>query len=579
MVPSSAVVSPKPSIPEGDDEDYEIVYEEIEEEIEIEVEEEVEEEDDVGADHVENGGDVEIGEDLTASSLKNLETDTGKILELDEQKDHRQSSSFTEEFLVSKIGDVKPFESREKEELYGNGGEISKYNQEKIPLNDSGEVNHAKTSPSIGDVNVTSTMDNTSGENDSAIASIMEKTNQSALEGVGNISPRLHAAKIRFRDPSPSAEIDRESKKIRMVCEFHAKGWCIRGKSCRFLHTKDAPDAVMIKSEALGREAASSRAFIPPLQSGDTNLSSETEKLALPEDGNYPGAPAREDRSVRHNLYLDNFQNYGGPPVQGILNARDGLEHHAYISSSMQQSIPQAFRSESDSLLRDGSFREPKPPKLEATFSSFDWQLSAPFCPSHEITRSILLKECGYNSADQKYVMDIQAIFSHSDQGSSDKNVAVQSSSPQGEAKLLNDVLAGDNGKENILSSSNDDEVKLNKTVDGTISEVGGSGTKYDIEADFRQDDHVQSDTKAFKYFQSALIESVKELVKPSWREGFLSKDAHKLIVKKAANKVLSSLPAHQIPSTEESVQSYLSLSQPKLAKLVEGYLNIYGKM
>ena len=65
---------------------------------------------------------------------------------------------------------------------------------------------------------------------------------------------RLHAAKIRFRDPSPSAEIDRESKKIRMVCEFHAKGWCIRGKSCRFLHTKDAPDAVMIKSEALGRE-------------------------------------------------------------------------------------------------------------------------------------------------------------------------------------------------------------------------------------------------------------------------------------------------------------------------------------
>ena len=72
------------------------------------------------------------------------------------------------------------------------GGEISKYNQEKIPLNDSGEVNHAKTSPSIGDVNVTSTMDNTSGENDSAIASIMEKTNQSALEGVGNISPRLN---------------------------------------------------------------------------------------------------------------------------------------------------------------------------------------------------------------------------------------------------------------------------------------------------------------------------------------------------------------------------------------------------
>lgn len=326
--------------------------------------------------------------------------------------------------------------------------------------------------------------------------------------------------------------------------------------------------------------AASSSAFIPPLQSGDANLSSETEKLVLPEDGTYPGAPTREDRRiVRHNLYLDNCQNNGSPPVQGILNARDGLEHHAYISSSVQQSIPQAFSSESDSLMRDGSFKEPKPPKLEATFSSSDWQTSAPFCPSHEITRSILLKECGYNSEDQKYVADIQARFSHSDQGLSVTNVTVQLSSPQGEAKLLNCVLAGDNGKENILSSSNDDKVKHNKTVDGTvdetISEVGGSGTKYDIEADFRQDDHVQSDTKAFKYFQSALIESVKELVKPSWREGLLSKDAHKLIVKKAANKVLSSLPAHQIPCTEESVQSYLSSSQPKLAKLVEVSLSV----
>lgn len=72
------------------------------------------------------------------------------------------------------------------------GGEISKYNQEKIPLNDSGEANHAKTSPSIGDVNATSTVANASGENVSATASIMEKTDQSALEVVGNISPRLN---------------------------------------------------------------------------------------------------------------------------------------------------------------------------------------------------------------------------------------------------------------------------------------------------------------------------------------------------------------------------------------------------
>lgn len=540
---------------------------------------------------------------------------------------------------------------------------------------------------------------------------------------------RLQAAKLRLRDPLPSAEFERESKKLRIVCEFHAKGWCIKGKSCRFLHIKDGPDAVMMKSEALGREgnlytffvarhltqvcwevclsfvfirsykptnflsfvavAASSSACIPPLQRGENpKLNSEMEKLVFPEDDTYIGDPTREDRwSFRHNLYLDNYWNYGSPPVRGILSARDcayhgsssitshdhdcdnrasffgptmdeiiskktnivqcdprfadwpdsytrhplpfcsssqnsnahgvhkffkgNLEHHAYASSSMQRSIPLPSHSESDTLSRNHIFREAEPAELEATFPSFDWEPSAPFHPSHEITRSILLKECGYNqmhdSTDKKDVKDIRTRFSHSDQGSSIKNVNVQSSGPQAEEKL---VIAGDSVKDNILSSSNDDEVKHGRIMDGTALEVDGSGTKDDIDADFKQDDHVQSESKAFKYFQSALIESVKELVKPSWREGFLSKDAHKLIVKKAVDKVRRTLPIHQIPSTPESVKSYLSSSQPKLAKLVEvspftklmdkylsqnlllieiildirsllslqGYINIYGK-
>lgn len=65
---------------------------------------------------------------------------------------------------------------------------------------------------------------------------------------------RLHVPQIRFRDPSSSAEFDGENKKLRMVCEFHAKGWCIKGNSCRFLHIKDGLGAVVKKSEVLDRE-------------------------------------------------------------------------------------------------------------------------------------------------------------------------------------------------------------------------------------------------------------------------------------------------------------------------------------
>lgn len=256
---------------------------------------------------------------------------------------------------------------------------------------------------------------------------------------------------------------------------------------------------------------------------------------------------------------------------------QSSLEHLGYASPSVQRSIPLGSRSESDTPTRNRILTEADPAKSEATFSSLDWEPSAPFRPSHEITRNILLKEHLYKpvreSVDKKDVKDIRAKFSHSDQGSSIKNVNVKLKSPQEELKLLDKVLGGDTVKDNVLSSSNYNKVKHDETVDETVLGGDGSGTKDDMDGHFKRDGHgthMQYASKAFKYFQSALIEFIKELVKPTWREGLLSKDAHKLIVKKAVDKVLSTLPTHQIPTTAESVKLYLSTSQPKLAKLVE---------
>ncbi|KAG1347418.1 putative Zinc finger CCCH domain-containing protein 55 [Cocos nucifera] len=85
-------------------------------------------------------------------------------------------------------------------------------------------------------------------------------------------------------------------------------------------------------------------------------------------------------------------------------------------------------------------------------------------------------------------------------------------------------------------------------------------------------------ESKALRIFRVALVDFVKELVKPFWREGHLSKDAHKMIVKKAVEKVIDSLQPHQIPCTAESINQYLSLSQTKLLKLVEAYMDKYAK-
>ncbi|ONI10509.1 hypothetical protein PRUPE_4G051000 [Prunus persica] len=99
-----------------------------------------------------------------------------------------------------------------------------------------------------------------------------------------------------------------------------------------------------------------------------------------------------------------------------------------------------------------------------------------------------------------------------------------------------------------------------------------------EVDGEHVTDGDVQQESKALRHFRAALVELVKELLKPKWREGCLSKDAHNKIVKKAVEKVLSAFQPQQIPPTVETVLQYLSSCRPKISKLVEGYVEKYGK-
>ncbi|PHU20051.1 hypothetical protein BC332_11202 [Capsicum chinense] len=80
-------------------------------------------------------------------------------------------------------------------------------------------------------------------------------------------------------------------------------------------------------------------------------------------------------------------------------------------------------------------------------------------------------------------------------------------------------------------------------------------------------------DEKAMRLFKNALIEFVKEILKPTWKEGKMSREVHKTVVKKAVDKVTSAMQAEQVPKTQEKIDQYLSYSKPKIAKLVQAYV------
>ncbi|KAG6406000.1 hypothetical protein SASPL_133596 [Salvia splendens] len=77
-------------------------------------------------------------------------------------------------------------------------------------------------------------------------------------------------------------------------------------------------------------------------------------------------------------------------------------------------------------------------------------------------------------------------------------------------------------------------------------------------------------DDKGTRLFKNSLIEFVKDKLKPKWKEGRMSRDVHKTIVKKVVDKITSSIQTDHVPKTQEKIEQYLSFSEPKITKLVQ---------
>ncbi|KAL9269955.1 Zinc finger CCCH domain-containing protein [Drosera capensis] len=85
-------------------------------------------------------------------------------------------------------------------------------------------------------------------------------------------------------------------------------------------------------------------------------------------------------------------------------------------------------------------------------------------------------------------------------------------------------------------------------------------------------------DSRGMKLFQAELANFVKEFLKPSWRQGNMSKEAFKTIVKKTVEKVSGAMKNHRVPKSKENISRYIDSSHRKLTRLVEGYVSKYAK-
>nr|GMC74157.1 bromodomain-containing protein 4-like [Ipomoea batatas] len=109
-------------------------------------------------------------------------------------------------------------------------------------------------------------------------------------------------------------------------------------------------------------------------------------------------------------------------------------------------------------------------------------------------------------------------------------------------------------------SDSNDVEDMVEGEVE--IDQVKTSGKK-----------NKSKESRSTKLFKNGIADFVKELLKPSWRQGNMSKEVFKTIVKKTVEKVSGAMKSHKIPKSQAKINRYIDSSQRKLTKLVMVHL------
>ncbi|XP_021285703.1 uncharacterized protein LOC110417594 isoform X3 [Herrania umbratica] len=130
-------------------------------------------------------------------------------------------------------------------------------------------------------------------------------------------------------------------------------------------------------------------------------------------------------------------------------------------------------------------------------------------------------------------------------------------------------------------SAASADNEEFGETADAEVGDVENGSPSNQVEVNMTtgeiEIDQIKSPGKSkenkgsrsMKLFKVALADFVKEVLKPSWRQGNMSKEAFKTIVKKTVDKVSGAMKSHQIPKSRGKIDQYIESSQRKLTKLV----------
>jgi len=257
----------------------------------------------------------------------------------------------------------------------------------------------------------------------------------------------------------------------------------------------------------------------------------------------------------RNPCFATSERSFGSPSL--LATSHLGIQSHHLFTSDIEKADLHRYldvgkgcgTSSSGPALFVGSEPEPyiMPAGSHSPIKDEVWETSVPFVPSFSFPDNTTLSESQYDPFVDYVEPPKVGNTNNLKPSNISSNISSQHTNQYANAHAC--LIAPDRGR----SSSLDDIIKVKA---------------YDRKKDAAYNNEKTRD------FRFHLAEHIKELVKPIWKKGNLSKDAHRLVVKKSVEKVVDSIEPNQVPTTEELITKYIATCGPKIEKLVKAYVD-----
>ncbi|KAA3484231.1 zinc finger CCCH domain-containing protein 38-like [Gossypium australe] len=304
-----------------------------------------------------------------------------------------------------------------------------------------------------------------------------------------------------------------------------------RGSSCTVLRSFDhlGPSSSYLPYSNLNTIRQSELSFL----SNEVNIKVPQNNLLLQEE-----KPSNKlnigDTNILHG-------NYGFPSTQNIVTSFANSRRP--VESGQEITFPEQYNPRSDSI---------DPAKKQDTNTE---PLGFSVHPvSQESTADGKLELLGKNFLPSSLVGGRNDSDYHNDHSSKRKS-DFDSHKPNQLEPIASFELTKENG--GIVQTKKAEAENKNGLLENTDAN------------DRTEEGKKSKDSKGVRAFKFALVEFVKDLLKPTWKEGQICKEAYKIIVRKVVDKVTATMQGTNIPQTLEKINQYLSFLKPKLSKLV----------